>query len=139
MYLLQTFFSHRIQLLRQRVTKMWLYLVPICLDRSFSEELSMMEINTWIHKVLDHGANQNPTADHAPLRERVTSTRVSLFGPVLVAYAILSSYHARGLAQGLGGAHVAPWGVNFPEDTVRQEVNHDHNEKMQAREERRQA
>jgi hypothetical protein len=77
MYLLQTFFSHRIQLLRQRVTKMWLYLVPICLDRSFSEELSMMEINTWIHKVLDHGANQNPRADHAPLRERVTSTRVS--------------------------------------------------------------
>jgi hypothetical protein len=66
MHLLQTFFNHQIQLLRQRVTKMWLYPGPSYLDCSFSEELSEAKINTWFHKVLDHRANLNPVADPAP-------------------------------------------------------------------------
>jgi hypothetical protein len=57
---------------------MWLYPRPSCLDCSFSEELSEAVINTWIHKVLDHGANLNPGAGPTPLREGVASTRVSL-------------------------------------------------------------
>jgi hypothetical protein len=40
-------------------------------DRSFSEELSVADINTRIHKVLDHGANLNPGGSPAPLREGV--------------------------------------------------------------------
>jgi hypothetical protein len=45
-HLLRTFFSHQIQLLYRWVTKMWLYPGPSCLDCSFSEELSEVEINT---------------------------------------------------------------------------------------------
>jgi hypothetical protein len=60
MHLLWTFFSHRIQSLLQWVTKMWLYPGSSCLDRFFIEELSEVEINTWIHKFLDHEANLNP-------------------------------------------------------------------------------
>jgi hypothetical protein len=56
---------------------MWLYPGPSCLNRFFSEELSEAEINTQIHKVLDHGANLNPGAGLAPLREGVAITRVS--------------------------------------------------------------
>jgi hypothetical protein len=56
------------------------------------------EINTEIHKVLDHGAHPNPEAGLAPLREGVANTRVSLFGSVPTAYAILSFHHAHGLA-----------------------------------------
>jgi hypothetical protein len=67
-----------------------------------------VEINTWIHKVLDHGANLDPGAGPAPLREGVASTRVSLFGSVLATYVILSFHRARGLAQDLGGARSAP-------------------------------
>jgi hypothetical protein len=77
---------------------MWLYLGPSYLDRSFSEELSVEEINTQIHKVLDHGAHPNLEAGLAPLREGVANTRVSLFGSVSAAYAILSFHHAHGLA-----------------------------------------
>jgi hypothetical protein len=58
--LLQTFFSHRIQLLQQQKTKMWLYLGPSFLDRPSSKELSAVEVNTQIHKVLNLGANSNP-------------------------------------------------------------------------------
>jgi hypothetical protein len=80
--LLWTFFNHQVQPLRQRVTKMWLYLGPSYLDRSFSEESSAEEINTQIHKVLDHGANPNPEVGSVPLREGVANTRDSLFGSV---------------------------------------------------------
>jgi hypothetical protein len=53
---------------------MWLYPGPCCLDHSLSEELGDAEINIRIHKVLDHGADLNPGAGPAPLREGVTST-----------------------------------------------------------------
>jgi hypothetical protein len=78
-HLLRTFFSPRIQPLQQRVIKMCLYPRPCCPDRSFSEELSNVEINTQIHKVLDNRAELNPWAGLTPLREGVASTRVSLF------------------------------------------------------------
>jgi hypothetical protein len=45
---------------------MWLYSGPSCLNCSFFEELSEAEINTQIHKVLDHGANLNPEAGPTP-------------------------------------------------------------------------
>jgi hypothetical protein len=48
---------------------MWLYLGPSCPDRPSFEELSAAKINTWIHKVLDLGANPNPEAGTAPLRK----------------------------------------------------------------------
>jgi hypothetical protein len=58
---------------------MWLYLGSSCPNPSFSKELSDAEINTWIHTVLDHGADLNLRASPATLREGVASTTVSLF------------------------------------------------------------
>jgi hypothetical protein len=75
---MRTFFGHRIEPLQQRVIVTWLYPRPSDHDRSFSEELSNGEIDKWILKVLDHGANLNPGASPASLREGVASTRVSL-------------------------------------------------------------
>jgi hypothetical protein len=104
-----TFFIHRIQPLRQRVTKTWLYPGPSCLDHSFFEELSEAEINIQIHKVLDHGANLTPGAGLASLRDGVAGTKVSPFGSVVATCTILSSHHARGHAQSLRGGRSAPW------------------------------
>jgi hypothetical protein len=98
---------------------MWLYLGSSYLDRSFSEEFSKAEINTLIHKALDHVANLNPGAGHVPLREGVASTRVSLFGSVLAARTISSSHHTRDLAHGLGGASSASWGISLSKDVVK--------------------
>jgi hypothetical protein len=122
-HLLRTFFSRWIKSLRRWVTNIWLYPGPCCPDRSLSKELSLVEINTWIHKVLDHGANLNIRASLAPLKEGVANTRVSLLGLVSMAYGILSFHHVHGLAQGLGAAHSEPWGANLCEDAARQEAN----------------
>jgi hypothetical protein len=103
MHLLRTFFSHRIQPLRRRRTKLWTYLGPYCPDRPSSEELSVAEVEPRIHKVLDLGVNLTPGADPVPLRRGITSVRVSTLGPVLEAFVILSFHCARDLAQALGG------------------------------------
>jgi hypothetical protein len=98
------FFSCQIQRLCQRVTKMRLYPGSNCLDRSFSEELSEAEINTWMHKVLDNEANLNPWASPAPSREGPASSRVSLFGYVSAICVISSSHRTRDLAHELEDA-----------------------------------
>jgi hypothetical protein len=77
---------------------MWMYPGPSCLNRPSSEELSAMEINTRIFKVLDLGVDSNPKKGPAPLQEGIASTRVSMFGHVSVAYVILSFYRTHGLA-----------------------------------------
>jgi hypothetical protein len=74
-HILRTFFSHWVQPLCQQATQIWLYPRPSCPDHPFSEELSDMEINTWIPRVLAHGADLNPEAGPAPLREGVDNTR----------------------------------------------------------------
>jgi hypothetical protein len=98
-----------------------------------------MEINTKIHQVLDPGANPNPGAGPVPLQEGVSSTRVSMFGPISVSYAILSYHCTHILAQGLGGACNELWDANLLEDTVRREVSRASNEKMWAWGERERA
>jgi hypothetical protein len=95
---------------------LWLYLGSSYFDHSFSKELSVVEVNIRIHKVLDHVANPNPEVGPTPLREGVASTKVSLFRSVLVAYTILLFHHSHGLVQGLGGGHSASWGIILPED-----------------------
>jgi hypothetical protein len=60
MNLLRTFFSQRVQPLRQQVMTMWMYLWPSCPDRPFFEELDDAEINTRIHRDLAHGVDLNP-------------------------------------------------------------------------------
>jgi hypothetical protein len=57
----------------------------------------MVEIDSQIHKVLDLGTDPNPRVRPAPLQEEVASARVSMLGPVLTTYMILSFHHAHGL------------------------------------------
>jgi hypothetical protein len=71
---------------------------PCCPDCPSSKELSVIEVNSWIHKVLDLGVNLSPRFDPAPLQGGLASTRVSTLGPILVAYAILSFHCSRDLA-----------------------------------------
>jgi hypothetical protein len=67
MHLLWTFFSLQVQpLLRQR-TKMWMYLGQSCPDRPSSVELSAVEVEAQIYKVLDLSANPNPGVSPVPL------------------------------------------------------------------------
>jgi hypothetical protein len=82
---------------------MWLYPGPSCLNRPSPEELSVAQVDSWIHKVLDLGVNLNPRADPVPLQEGVDSARVSTLGPISAAYVILSFHCTHGLEQGLGG------------------------------------
>jgi hypothetical protein len=107
---------------------MWLYPGPSCLDRSFSNELSEAKINTRIQNILDHGANLNPGAGPAPLREGVANARVSPLGSVLAVCVISYSHHVRDLMQGLRGTCSVLRGVILPVDTVKLEVNHARNE-----------
>jgi hypothetical protein len=69
---------------------MYLYLEPSWLDHPFVEELSAVEVDSRIHKVLDLGVNPNPRASPVPLHDGVARARVSTLGPILVAYVILS-------------------------------------------------
>jgi hypothetical protein len=94
---------------------MWMYPGPSCPDRPSSEELSTMEVDAQIHKVLDLRVSPNHLANPIPLWRGVTGAWVSTLGLILVVFAILSFHCARDLAQGLGVAVVScgmstrPW------------------------------
>jgi hypothetical protein len=84
---------------------MYLYLEPSWLDHPFVEELSAVEVDSRIHKVLDLGVNPNPRASPVPLHDGVARARVSMLGPILVAYVILSfQCHWMG-GEWVGGGH----------------------------------
>jgi hypothetical protein len=46
---------------------MWIYSGLSCPDRPSSEELSTVEIDAWVHKVLDLRVNLNPGVGPIPL------------------------------------------------------------------------
>jgi hypothetical protein len=87
---------------------MWLYPGPSYPNRPSFEELSAVEVNSRIHKVIDLGVNPNPEAGPTPLQEGFASARVSTLGPFLAAYVILSFHCTRNLVQGLRGGQVEP-------------------------------
>jgi hypothetical protein len=74
---MRTFVSHHIQPLRWWEAAVWLYLGPSCSDRSFSAELDIAEIDTWIHRILTLGAHWNSGPNPIPLREGIVSPWVS--------------------------------------------------------------
>jgi hypothetical protein len=76
--ILQTFFSRRIQPLRQREVASWMHPGPSCPDHLFSAELGDTEINTQIRGVIAPGANLSLGFGPVALRERVDSSWVSL-------------------------------------------------------------
>jgi hypothetical protein len=69
-----------------------MYPGPSCPDCPSPEELSAMEVDGRIHKVLDLGVSPNPGVGPVPLRKGITSASVSTLGPVSVAFA-LKSFH----------------------------------------------
>jgi hypothetical protein len=75
--LLQTLFSHHVQLLHQQEMTMWVYPGPSCPDRPFIVELGDTEINTRVRGggVLIHGGDLNFGSSPVPLREGVDSSR----------------------------------------------------------------
>jgi hypothetical protein len=83
---------------------MWMYPGPSCPDRPSSEDLSTVEVDAQIHKVLDLRVSPNHGANPAPLWRGVADAWVSTLGLILVVFAILSFHCAHDLAQGLGVA-----------------------------------
>jgi hypothetical protein len=79
-----------------------------CPDRPSSKELSMVEVDTRIHNVLDLGVSPNPGVGPGPLRRGIASTRVSRQGPILAAFVIVSFHGTRNFVQGLGDGRGRP-------------------------------
>jgi hypothetical protein len=76
-----------------------------CPNGPSSDELSMAEIDTRIHKVLYLEVILNPRASLTPFQRGVTSLRVSTLGTISAAFAILSFHCAHDSAHGLRGDH----------------------------------
>jgi hypothetical protein len=81
---------------------MGMYPGPSSPDHPSSEELSMAEVDTQIHKVLNHGVSPDPGVGPVPTWRGVASTRVSMLGADSTAFAILSFHYTRDFVQGLG-------------------------------------
>jgi hypothetical protein len=77
---------------------MWLYSRSSSPDHPSSEELSAVEVEARIRKVLDTGVIPSPGAGPNPLHRGITSVRVSTLGPVSMAFAILSLHRSHDLA-----------------------------------------
>jgi hypothetical protein len=93
----------------------------------------MVEVDARIHKVRDLGVNPNHGVDPIPLRRAIASARVSMLGPISVAFMILSFHCTRDNAQGLGGGHDDPWVAHSYEDAIGREAKCAYNKEMRAR------
>jgi hypothetical protein len=72
-------------------------------DHPSSKELSAVEEEARIHKVLDLGVNLTPGASPIPLWRGIAIVIVSTLGPILVTITILPFHCTHYLVQGLGG------------------------------------
>jgi hypothetical protein len=115
---------------------MWTYLGPSYPDRPSSEELSAVEVEARIHKVLDLGVNPIPGAILVPLQRGITSVRVYTLGLISVTFVILSFHCTRDLAQGLGGGRDEPRDADQPADATGREARHASSEETLTWEER---
>jgi hypothetical protein len=82
---------------------MWTYPRLSYPDRPSSEELSAVEVEARIRKVLDFEVILTPGAGPILLQGGIASVRVSTLGPVAMAFVILSFHCAHDLVHGLGG------------------------------------
>jgi hypothetical protein len=133
---MQTFFRRRIQPLWLRKTKMWAYQGSTCPDCPSPEELSAVDEETQIHKVLDSAAVPPPGASPGPLRRGIISVRVGTSGPISATFTILSLHCANDIAQGLGDSYGDTRGTDFSMDATGRAMSCTSNRAMQSREER---
>jgi hypothetical protein len=103
---------------------MGMYPRPGCPDRTSSKELSAVDVDAWIQKVLDLEVSPDPKVSPIPVRKGILSTKVSMLSPISVAFTILSFHCARNFAQGHGGSRGEPWDANLLEDAAKREVKH---------------
>jgi hypothetical protein len=133
---MQTFFRCRIQPLWLRKTKMWAYQGSTCPDCPSPEELSAVDEESQIHKVLDSAAVPPPGASPGPLRRGIISVRVGTSGPISTTFTILSLHYANDIAQGLGDSCGDTRGTDFSMDATGRAMSCTSNRAMQSREER---
>jgi hypothetical protein len=107
-----------------------------CPDRPSPKELSMVEVDARIHKVLDLGLSPNPRVGPVPLRRGIASVTVSTLGPVLVAFMILSSHGSHDFPLGPRGDHDVSWEATSAEDAARWEAKCTPGEEMWVQRER---
>jgi hypothetical protein len=127
---LWTFLSYRIQLLRQRVTKMCMYLRPSCPDRPFSKLLGYAKINTQIHKVSwgrselrgQPWSLEGRGRQHQGESNRNHFWQFEQFNPLI---ALMSLCRILCML-------VVRRGVNLLEHAAKREANSAHNEKLRA-------
>jgi hypothetical protein len=81
---------------------MWAYPRSSCLDRPSNKELSVVEVEAWIHKVRDSVVILPPGTSPDSLERGIASVRVSTLGPVSAAFMIHSFHYACDLTQGHG-------------------------------------
>jgi hypothetical protein len=113
---------------------MWMYLGQRYPNHPSSEELSAVEVESQIRKVLDLGVNLTPGVGPVPLLRGITSVRVSTSGPVLASRFYVFHY-VRNLVQGRGSGCGEPQDADLTADTIEWEVRHASSEEMLSREE----
>jgi hypothetical protein len=107
-----------------------------CSDHPSSKELSVVKVDTRIHKVLDLGVSPNPRVGAIPLSRGIASARVGMLDPVLAVFTILSFHGTSNFARGHGGSRNEPWEATSPEDAPRREAKRTPGEEMWAWRER---
>jgi hypothetical protein len=107
-----------------------------CSDHPSSKELSVVKVDTRIHKVLDLGVSPNPRVGAIPLSRGIASARVGMLDPVLAIFTILSFHGTSNFARGHGGSRNEPWEATSPEDAPRREAKRTPGEEMWAWRER---
>jgi hypothetical protein len=115
---------------------MWAYPGSNCPDRPSPEELSVAEVEAWIHKVLDSVVIPSPGTGPDTLQRGIASVRVSTLGPVSMAFAILSFDYAHDLAQDLRDGHGESQDTDPLAGASGREARHASNGAAWAREER---
>jgi hypothetical protein len=103
---------------------MWAYQRSTCPDHPSPEEMSAVEVETRIHKVLGATVVLPPGAGPDPLRRGIATIRVGTSGPVSTVFTILSPHCARDIAQGLRNSRGNTQGADFSADAPGQATSH---------------
>jgi hypothetical protein len=112
--------------------KMWMYPGLSCPNCPSSEELSAVEVEAQIHKVLDLRDHPILGAGPVPLQRGLTNIRVSTLAPILEPFMILSFHYTHDFVQGLRGGCGEPLDADVPSDTTRREARLPSSEEMWA-------
>jgi hypothetical protein len=115
---------------------MWVYPGSSCPDRPSLKELSVVQVEARIRKVLDSAATPSPGTGPDPIRRGVASVRLSTLESIATDFMILSFHYAHDLVQGLVCGRNESRGTDLPMDASGQEARQASNGVTRACEER---